>query len=184
MNRFLDFFEKWWKKWNRYVLLLVIIAILVVIFCYKAKSADMPEIENIESQQIYIFNTVEVQNLLAWITIITVPYTAGWAIYQYKKSVTLRQQEKAAEIAKLFADELLVKCDIVNNVILKSGLKELYKLDKIDLNNLQRFDKAEIIELYEKEGKNNFYEKYDAIINDDLIQTMYLNYLEFLALMI
>lgn len=111
-----------------------------------------------------------------WITVITLPCTAIWAVIQYNRNVLLRKQEKAAEIAKLFSDELLNKCSIVGAVINSSELGKLYNLKDTDMNKLQRFDRDEIIELYK--GDEQFFNKYEKIFYSDELQSMYLYILE------
>lgn len=111
----------------------------------------------------------------SWITIITIPITAWWAVHQYYKNLLLRKQEKAAEIAKLFSDELLDKCSLIGDVIEKSDLKELLKLRETDTSKLQRFDREEIIELYKDE---NIFEKYRDVLLSENVQLTYLYFLE------
>lgn len=111
----------------------------------------------------------------SWITIIAIPITAGWAIHQYYKNSLLKKQEKAAEIAKLFSDELLDKCSLIGDVIEKSNLKDLLKLKEIDARTLQRFDREEMIELYKDE---KIFEKYASILLSKNVQFTYLHILE------
>lgn len=111
----------------------------------------------------------------SWITIIAIPITAGWAVHQYYKNLLLKKQEKAAEIAKLFSDELLDKCSLIGNVIEKSDLRELLQLKEIDTSKLQRFDREEIIDLYKDE---KIFEKYVSILFSKNVQLAYLHILE------
>ena len=83
----------------KYVFLLLILVILVLtVFLCKAENP-----ENIESQQIY-FLDISLENWSLWIAIITIPYAAGWTIFQFKKNSSAKKQEKAVEIAKEFSE--------------------------------------------------------------------------------
>lgn len=79
----------------KYILLVVafILLILCIFMCIKEDP------KTIEAQQLKLFG-ITLENWAQWITIITIPYTTGWAIYQFRKSSIIKKQEKAAEIAK------------------------------------------------------------------------------------
>ena len=133
------------------------------------------KIENIESQQV-LFLGISLDNLGTLITVLGLFATAIWSMYQYTKNKALQQQEKGAEIAKLFSDELLDKCSLIGSVINSSQLGDLLKLKDTNMNNLQRFDRDEISELYNDDP--NFFRKYNRLIQSDNLQITYLHILE------
>lgn len=155
----------------KYILLVVafILLILCIFMCIKEDP------KTIEAQQLKLFG-ITLENWAQWITIITIPYTTGWAIYQFRKSSIIKKQEKAAEIAKLFSEELLDKCSIIGAVIELSNMKPLLRLKEIDTSQLQRFDREEMIELYEDE---NIFEKYKEVLLSDNVQLIYFYILEY-----
>lgn len=165
-----DKIKYFWSKFKYILLLILVIAIAFMILILNRKTPDQ-----VESQEIYVFE-VSLSNLSEWITIITIPITAIWAIFQYKKNIRLKQQEKASEIAKMFSDRLLRKCSILWAVVEISELKNLLNLREINMNNLKRFDMEEISSLYAND--NDFWEKYKMIRDSSRIQSMYLYILE------
>ena len=106
--------------------------------------------ENIEAQQILICG-VSLENWSIWYTFVGLIITALWSMYQYTKNIARKQQERGAEIAKLFAHDLLNKCTILGKVILKSGIGELFKLEELDYRVFKNFDRDEIFDIYGKD---------------------------------
>lgn len=165
----IDFFIFIWRKFKYIIVgIIVLVCISSIIFFEKYNPT------NIETQEIYLFG-LTIPNWLAWITIITVPITAVWAIYQYKKSTRIRQQEKGAEIAKLFSDEMVTKCGIIASVIENSELTDLLDIEEKDFKNLERFDIDEIRTLY---NDKKIDQKYKRIIKSKELQNVYLYILE------
>lgn len=159
-----------YNKYKYFLLILIPIIFIFLIFGLEQKNP-----EQIEEQVLY-FAGISISNWAEWITIITIPITATWAIYQYTKSVKVRKQEKATEIAKIFSDELLDKCTIIWAVIDKSDLKDVLKLKSIDMNNLKRFDLDEILSLYN--DKEDFLKKYQETKFSANVQLTYFYILE------
>ena len=165
----IDFFIYVWRKFKYIIVgIIILICIFSIIFFKK----DTPT--SIETQEIYLFK-VSLSNWLTWITIITVPITAVWAIHQYKKSRRIRQQERGAEIAKLFSDDLLKKCSILGVVIQNSELQKILRFKEIHLNKLERFDLEEIRELYNNPEIDKIYKN---LMNSNNMQLIYLYILE------
>ena len=96
-----DSFKYLWSKFKYVLLALLVVILFSIIFVLEIKNPDQ-----IESQEIYI-GKITITNLSSWISIITIPVTAIWAMYQFKKSVKIRQQEKATEIAKEFSKTIV-----------------------------------------------------------------------------
>ena len=95
----------------KYLLLIIIFLILIggIFLCKKENPT------NIESQQLLLLE-ITIENWAQWITIITIPFTGGWAIYQFEKNSLARKQEKAVQIGKEFSKNLINKCGIINAV--------------------------------------------------------------------
>lgn len=165
--------------WERLFCILIILGIVLGIsgLILKFSQINNPEkIENIESQQV-LFLGISLDNFGTLITVLGLLATAIWSMYQYTKNKSLQQQEKGAEIAKLFSDELLNKCYLVGKVINSSQLGSLLKLKDTDMNNLQRFDRDELLEIYENEPQ--LFEKYNTILSSSQLQNTYLHLLEY-----
>lgn len=165
--------------WERLFCILIILGIVLGIsgLILKFSQINNPEkVENIESQQV-LFLGISLDNFGTLITVLGLLATAIWSMYQYTKNKSLQQQEKGAEIAKLFSDELLNKCYLVGKVINSSQLGSLLKLKDTDMNNLQRFDRDELLEIYENEPQ--LFEKYNTILSSAKLQNTYLHLLEY-----
>lgn len=127
----------------KYVFLIALFIILIMlIFCCEKKEPD-----TVESQQLLLFG-ITIENWAQWITIITIPYTAGWAIYQFKKSLLAKKQEKAVEIAKEFSEDLVNKCGIINQVYQNSSLNKILKYDKKNYDYFKVFNTDELRRIY------------------------------------
>ncbi len=122
-------------------LIVIFFILLLCIFLFELENP-----EKIESQQLIFFG-ISLDNWAQWITTIALPYTAGWAIFQYKKNLQIKKQEKASNIAKEFSNNIVEDLSIVNEVIQKSFLSQYIPNDKID-ERLKYFNVIEIRELY------------------------------------
>ena len=137
-------------------LVIIFIILLLLIFMFKLENP-----ESIETQQL-IFLGITLDNWAQWITTIALPYTAGWAIYQYKKNLQIKKQEKASNIAKEFSNSIVEDLSIVNEVIQHSYLSKYIPNDKID-EKLKYFNVTEIRELYKSDSIVTRYEDFKEI---------------------
>lgn len=167
---FISYVKERWIVFTIIILLLLGSGLLLLSFTKQTP-------DTFETQEIFILN-VSLNNWGIWITIIGGILALFWGIYQYDKSKNKSQQEKGAEIAKLFSDELLDKCSLIGTVINKSQLGDLLDLKHIDMNNLKRFDKDEISDLYENKDKL-FWEKYKRCLSSGDLQRTYFHLLEY-----
>lgn len=164
---FLNYIKERW-----YIFLIIAILFIgssILLFNFSRQTPD-----NFETQEIFIFD-ISLNNWGIWITALGGVLALFWGIYQFDKSKNLSQQEKGAEIAKLFSDELLNKCYIIGTVISKSSLGDLLDLKHINMNNLKRFDREEISNLYENQ---QFWNSYEDCFNNGDLQLTYLHLLE------
>ena len=149
-----DFFEelkeiiKEFFKWiiDKLKYFFVVIILLIWIFLLPNLNSVTPPNEVLESQEIYILG-ISISNWSQWISIITILYTACWAIYQYKKSLQIKKQEKASNIAKEFSNSIVEDLSILNCVMQKSILSKYIPNDEID-EKLKYFNVKEIRKLY------------------------------------
>lgn len=132
------------SKFKYFLLLIFMIIMVLLIF-----KLDQKKPEQVESQEIYFFG-ITVSNFSSWISTIAIPLTAIWAMYQYKKNLQIRKQEKASNIAKEFSKGIVEDLSIVNEVIQNSFLSRYIPGDDID-ENLKYFNVIEIRELYKKD---------------------------------
>lgn len=156
------------KKLKYVIVIIAIILLFCSLILIKSTNSN-------ENGDVMIFGK-KLENWESWITIIAIPITASWAVHQYYKNSLKMKQEKAAEIAKLFSEELLDKCFIIGNVIENSRLKEILDLENKDTSKLQRFDRDEIIELYNRD--ENIFKEYREVLLSREVQLSYLYFLE------
>lgn len=105
----------------------------------------------VESQEILIFN-ISLENWGIFLTIVGLIITAFWSIYQFDKGVARKQQEKGAEIANHFAENLLLKCEIVNRVFQLSPVYNIIQTPEKDYSKLNNFDISELRYVYESDS--------------------------------
>lgn len=128
----------------------------------------------VESQEITLFN-ISLNNWGIWLTIIGSVFACLWAMYQYTKATSLRQQEKASEIAKLFSDELLRKCNILIAVYENSPLSKLLKDVKSGKLVFKDFTSAELRGIT---SDDDFPSKYKNILESVDFDYLYFRVLE------
>lgn len=118
----------------------------------------------VESQEITLFG-ISLNNWGIWITLIGTVFASIWAMYQYTKSSSLRQQEKSSEIAKSFSDGLLKKCSTLIAVYENSPLSELIKRKPCSID----FNTEELRELTNDDDfPSNYKEIKESIDFDNL----------------
>lgn len=159
---------------ERIVCVFFVILGIYFLFSYIINVSDIQNTNNIESQQI-MFENLSFDNWSIVITIVGIMITAIWSIYQYTKNQALQQQQKGAEIAKLFSEDLLYKCTILGNVILQSDLHKIIKPNTINEKNFKNFDKNEAFELYKNDAL--FVDLKKELLSVE-VQQMYLRELE------
>lgn len=178
-----DFFEEikdlingkiknFYSKFKYLLLFIAFITFLLCIFlCEKV------EPDTIESQQIRVLG-ITIENWAQWITIIALPYTAGWAFYQFKKNNSAKKQEKAVQIGKEFSNKLIDKCGIINDVFRCSSLNQILKFDEKNYDDFRFFNVDELRRIYKDDNfptiyadkLNNSIQELDDIYHERLIK--------------
>lgn len=130
--------------------------------------------DQVESQEI-LLGGISLDNWGIWITMIGAVLASLWAMYQYSKNLAFKQQEKASEIAKSFADSLTQKCTIICTVIEKSSLNNILNFKNIDCFSFSQFNTNEIRNIY---NDDNFISKYKEERKMANLNTIYYNLLE------
>lgn len=150
----LDFYKEHWIRYLFILLLLFLCCLALIISTNKyVPFNNIIQINNIYDnntlieQQLYIYG-LSINIWLSFITIISILIGGFFGIFQYDKNRKQRQQEKGAEIAKLFSEKLLLKCEIVSQVIKFSNLYDFLKVDSIDFFNFKNFDINELRYIY------------------------------------
>lgn len=156
----------------------VVIAIIIVILLlcgYFFTCLPIINPDTFENQQILILG-ISLENWGIWYTAIGLIITAFWSIYQFRKSLSRKQQEKGAEISKLVSQSLLYKCSVLGEVIMKSELNKIFDFDKLKPSVFTNFDKAELLTLFD--NNDEIFHKIRTILSSDEIQQIYFRYLE------
>lgn len=102
--------------------------------------------------------------------IVGLGYGLIWALYQYNKRKKEKQQDKAAEIAKEFANDLVERMGIISGVLMKNNeIKEMIET-VVKSKKLAQFTTIEISKIL---GNNQCFEKFDNILHSEEIQQKY-----------
>lgn len=128
----------------------------------------------IESQEITFFG-ISLNNWGIWITIIGAILASIWAVYEYTKATSIRQQEKASEIAKSFSQKLTTKCSIIYGVLENSELYNLLEIKSKNYDNFKIFNTNEIRIIY---NDDNFIEKYKRTYTEAELDQIYYRILD------
>ncbi len=162
-----------YMKSKYFILILIFLLLVGCIFLCKKEEPSA-----IESQQLKLFD-ITIENWAQWITLIALPYTAGWAIFQFKKSNYAKKQEKAVEIEREFSKSLIHKCGIINTVYTNSPLNDYLKFDEKNYDDFKFFNVDELRQIY---NDDNFPSEYDkksselALELDEIYHSILLNH--------
>lgn len=158
---FFDFF----KKHSGYILGAII---FIIGSGFLLSLSPIRNAEQVESQEILLFN-ISLNNWGLWITIIGALLASIWTMYQYTKATSIRQQEKASEIAKIFSDDLLGKCNTLIAVYENSPLNPLLQNLKEKSYPLEDFTTEELREVSKDDDFPSSYKKIKNSIDFDYI---------------
>ena len=159
------------KKFAKYIGIGIIVVLSILLF----KNIEIKTPAQVESQEILIFG-LSLDNLGTILTSIGLFGTAIWSIYQYLKSKKAKQQEKSAQIAKRFSEDMLYKCSLVIRVFGHSQLSNC--IDALSKSNapFEDFTTSELREITENDEFPNWYNNIKEKSNLDNI---YYNLLEY-----
>ena len=146
----------WFEYAKEHLLRIIFIILLFIVFCYIL--TFFPKVFENSDQHIMIFG-ITLSNWSIWIGIVGIICAAIWALYEYDKSRISSKQEKAADIAKIFSDELLEKCGIVIAVYQNSPINGL--LEQIETLNspFKHFTTDELREITDNDDFPTLYKK-------------------------
>ncbi|MGN1012314.1 MAG: hypothetical protein ACI4ON_00565 [Clostridia bacterium] len=170
------------KRGLAYIAITIISLGLLVYFIFAPKKYE--KIEKIISEsnkeiyviyeETYLFN----KPISEWgiiISIIGIITGTALTYIEYTSNKKRTQQEKGAEIAKMFATEIINKVSIIINVISLSKLEDVIKKKESNCNEAYsifectNFDKNEIRRIYGEK----IYEKYDSLKKEKELQAIY-----------
>lgn len=128
------------------------------------------------SNQLIIMYDFTLENWYYLLTILLAFITIVLAFFEFKNGVKRKQQEKGAEIAKIFSEHLLKKCSILGNVITSSNIYTTLQLDTLDYIDFNHFDRTELFDIYNND--TTIITKIRDFVNDPDTQQIYLKCLE------
>lgn len=166
MEHIINFFKYLWERIFCIILLLLFIGIITYLFF---SNATILNPETVESQEI-LFCGISLENIATWFTSIALICTALWSMYQFVKSKTSKQQEKASEIAQDFASNLIEKMGIISDVLLPNKEMEQMISKIVQSKELNQFTIIEISNILEDE---NCFKKCNDIIHAKETQEKY-----------
>lgn len=175
LNRIKSHLLNWWEyikeHFVRVIFILVMFILLCIAFCFFPRQNVITD-NIITNQHIIIFG-ITLENWFTYISMIALLIAAIWAIYQFDKSTSRKQQEKGAEIAKDFADDFIEKFAIISKVLLEN--KEIKKMvSKVSNSKISSFTTMEIENIVEDKACFN---KYNQIIKSKRTQARYTKFL-------
>ena len=161
---------KFFMKFLKIVLIILLISIFLLGSLVFFNVLDIRTPTDTQAQEIYI-QKISLSNWCSWITLIGLIFTAIWSMHQYKKSKLSSQQEKAAQIATDFADNLIEKLGLISKTLLSD--KQVQEIvNKLNMNSpsLSQFTTYEIEKIF---GDKNIFDIYTKILVSDEIQKNY-----------
>lgn len=149
------------------ILLTLGFVLLITYFFFSHVQVQNPD--SIESQQILLFG-ISLENLSIWFTFIGLIITAFWSILQYNKNKAIQQQEKAAEIAADFADNIIEKLALISDSLMPNQEIQKMVAQIVNSKKLSQFTTWEIASILNDE---NCFQKYRQIIHSKSTQKRY-----------
>ena len=177
IHRIKTHISHWIQYLKEHLVRFITITILFILLCFSFTffyRQNIIQSGTITDQNVIIFD-ITLTNWFTWLSIVAIVITAIWAIYQFDKNLSRKQQEKGAEIARLFSQDLLFKCTILGNVILDSGIDDIFKIDTLDYRVFKNFDRSEMYDIY---SDDDIFLKLKNILYSDNTEQIYLQYLE------
>lgn len=126
----------------KYLLVIILFIVWIIIPLFLKNNS-----QNFDEAQNLLFLKIKISDWFSWISLITFVYTAGWAIFQYKKNIKIKKQEKASSIAKEFSKDIVDGLSILLEAM-KSTRFGLYVPQKEIATLLRDFDVNEARKLY------------------------------------
>lgn len=163
------------KKFSKYIILFIFITIsLIGIFILIKTHTNINTPENVETQQILIFD-ISLDNWGILLTILGIPSTAIFTLFQYYKSKRLKQQQRASEIADDFADNLIEKMGLISDTLMQSSSIQKMVARVAKSKKLNSFTTVEIISILNDE---KCFEKFESIVRSKETQQIYKDFLK------
>lgn len=159
-------FLKYW-----FLFLVTIILLCSIIFFQKINN----RIENgILTEQIITIYGISTDILADYVTILTIIIGSFWAVFQYNKSVKLRQQEKGQAIAEYFSEELVERFSIIGAILSKNKFIQDNVLP-IDSYSFSKFNTSELKKVFKT---SDICSQYRKAINTVEVQEEYTKFLD------
>lgn len=168
----LNIFKNHPKRVIYIISFIIFITLFIAIFTFLQTNYGLDFVHTVtseEEQQIFIFS-ISLNNWCTILTIVGVFFTAIWAIHEYDKRNKLSQQEKASEIAKDFADNLMERMSMISKVLLENDeIKKMFT-KIVKSKKLSQFTVREISNIL---NDKQCFNKYDKIIFSQNSQKKY-----------
>lgn len=159
-------FCNWFSYGKEHLLRFITVSCLLILFCFVLTL--FPTLFENGEQHIFIFD-ITLSNWSIWLGIIAIAGTGIWAFYEYDKSRISTQQEKASEIARIFSDSLLVKCNIVIAVYENSELSQMLKQFNTLNSPFEHFTTDELREITNNDDFPSLYKEFRDSIDFDYL---------------
>lgn len=159
-------FCNWFYYGKEHLLRFITVLLLLVLLCFVLTL--FPKLFENGEQHIFIFD-ITLSNWSIWLGIIAIAGTAIWAFYEYDKSRISTQQEKASEIARIFSDSLLLKCNTVIAVYENSELSQMLKQFSTLNSPFEHFTTDELREITNNDDFPSLYKEFRDSIDFDYL---------------
>ena len=178
LDRIKSHLLNWWEyikeHFIRIIIMLLIFSLLCVIFCFFPRENFIQD--GIITEQHIIIGGITLENWFTYISMIALLITAIWAVYQFDKNNSRKQHEKGAEISKIISKDLLYKCSILGEVIIRSKLDDYFNFNDLKPSAFKNFDKTELVTLFD--NQDEIFREIKSICISNDIQQIYFRCLE------
>lgn len=170
--------SNWWSFGKEHLVGILFFVVLLIFFISSIfrlnivniyEKTETGENGNFVSQTVFVAG-ITLDNWLTWFSIVGLGCGLIWALYQYNKRKKEKQQEKAAEIAKDFADDLVERMGMISGVLRKNNEIKGMIESVVKSKKLSQFTTLEIAKIL---GNTKCFEKFDTILHSKEIQKEY-----------
>lgn len=180
LTTLIDNFLEHKLRYSILLILLIFCALPIIYLFFINRDKPFIFIENIIDNsnivdQLILIKGITLNNIYTFIGIIIIIITAIWAMFQYDKSLKLKQQEKGSNIFDRFANELIDSITIIDQILnqYENTKNILYKLNKKKTLNFsiyeseRIFSEDEILDYNKFWNKKNLNELYQTYLNQN-----------------
>ena len=165
--------SNWWYFLKEHLVGTLFFFSLIFFFTssiFKLKIVNTYDEEKRFIQQTIFIADITLDNWFTWFSIVSIGCGLIWTLYQYNKKQKGKQQEKASEIAKDFANNFVEKLGLISDTLMQNNTIQELVTSVVKSQQLNQFTSMEIIKILKN---TECFTQYNEIIFSEETQKNY-----------